>query len=135
MNAETIVNAMMSSDSFSNWLGIEVVRIEAGYCELRMTTRSEMTNGFGILHGGISYSLADSALAFAANSFGRHALSIETSISHHKKVASNEVITAEASPIAIGEKFSNFSVIIKNAENEVVASFKGTVYNSSKYWA
>ena len=76
--AQKVVNKMLSGDSFSNWLGIEIIEISKGYCKLKMRVREEMTNGFGIAHGGIAFSLADSALAFAANSDGIQSLSVET---------------------------------------------------------
>jgi acyl-CoA thioesterase len=134
MKAVEIVDKMLSNDAFSKWLGIELVKVEPGLCELKMVTRSEMLNGFGILHGGISYSLADSALAFAANANGKHTVSVETSIAHHIKVKESEVLIAVASAIAIQNKFSHYQVLIKNAEGMIVASFKGTVYHSSKLW-
>ena len=68
--AEQIVSKMIENDAFSQWLGIEVINVSEGTCKLKMTIRDEMTNGFKIAHGGISYALADSALAFAANSYG-----------------------------------------------------------------
>jgi acyl-CoA thioesterase len=135
MKAEDIVEKMLSNDAFSKWLGIEVVKIEPGYCELKMNTRVDMLNGFGILHGGIAYSLADSALAFAANSLGRQSLSIETSISHIVKVRENENLYATAEPIVTSDKFSHYQVKVKNSDSEIVATFKGTVYNLSRVWA
>ena len=84
--AKKVVDKMMSGDAFSQWLGIEILEIYEGFCKLRMTVRDEMTNGFNIAHGGIAYSLADSCLAFAANSDGVQSVSVETSISHTKKV-------------------------------------------------
>jgi acyl-CoA thioesterase len=68
MKPNEIVHKMFDNDAFSKWLGIVVEEISEGKCVLSMTIRKEMTNGFGIAHGGITYSLADSALAFAANS-------------------------------------------------------------------
>ena len=82
--ASKVVDKMLSGDAFSKWLGIEILEISSGYCKLKMKVRKEMTNGFNIAHGGITYSLADSALAFAANSYGTQSLSIETSINHAK---------------------------------------------------
>ena len=90
---------MISGDAFSQWLGIEVLKISEGKCTLQMIVRDEMTNGFNIAHGGIAYSLADSALAFAANSDGIQSLSIETSISHTKKVKSVTLNLKKRSPI------------------------------------
>ena len=80
--SKKVVNKMINGDAFSQWLGIKVLEINEGNCTLEMTVRDEMTNGFNIAHGGIAYSLADSALAFAANSYGVQSMSIETSISH-----------------------------------------------------
>lgn len=125
---------MLDNDAFSRWLGIELIEIKAGFCKLKLITRPDMLNGFDILHGGICYSLADSALAFAANSYGHHALSVETSISHHTKVLANEELVAEAKNLFTGDKFSTFQVDVLNTSNELVSSFKGTVYNSSRIW-
>ena len=94
LSPSDIVNKMISKDAFSNWLGIKILKIEKGYCQLEMKISENMTNGFQIAHGGICYSLADSALAFASNSHGKMALSIETSISHTKKVKLNDTLIA-----------------------------------------
>ena len=128
MLPEEIVNKMYQSDAFSKWLGIEVISVKEGYSKLRLTVRNEMTNGFGIAHGGITYSIADSALAFASNSKGNHALSIETSISHIKPVHPNDVLTATAIEIARNTKIGQYQVEITNQNLEIVAHFKGTVY-------
>jgi len=132
--AAHIVAHMMENDAFSQWLGIEVVSNSAGSAVLQMTVREEMTNGFGIAHGGITYSLADSALAFAANGGGRQSLSIETSIHHIAKVAVGETITATASLISETNKTGIYQIDITNTEGARVAWFKGTVYRSSKEW-
>ena len=83
---------MYDVDPFSQWLGIEIIDLDAGIAELQMTVRKEMTNGFDIAHGGITYSLGDSCLAFAANSHGIQCVSIETAINHLKKVKENDVL-------------------------------------------
>ena len=93
-----------------------------------------MTNGFELAHGGICYSLADSALAFASNSNGKKALSIETSISHTKKVNINDTLVAETHEINLNNKTGIYSIDILNQEQEKVAFFKGTVYISNKEW-
>ena len=78
--ATEIIDAMMAKDYFSQWLGIERLDEGKGFCKLRMKIRKEMCNGFEIAHGGVVFSLADSALAFASNSHGREAVSLETSM-------------------------------------------------------
>lgn len=125
---------MLDNDEFSKWLGIELIDIRDGYCKLKMSIRNDMTNGFGIAHGGITYSLADSALAFASNSYGKMAVSIETSISHMVKLKSGDSITAEAIEINRNEKIAIYEVSIKKLDNLLVAKFKGTVYISSRDW-
>ena len=125
---------MYQNDAFSQWLGIEVIEVKDGYCELKMTVRKEMLNGFQIAHGGIAYSLADSALAFASNSHGRKSFSVETSISHLMSVKEGDVITTETNEISLSNKIGVYLISIKNQNDKEVAIFKGTVYRSSKEW-
>lgn len=132
--AKRVVDKMMSNDSFSRWLGIEVIEIKQGYCKLQMRVREEMTNGFNIAHGGISYSLADSALAFASNSFGLQSVSVSTSISYIKKVNREDVLTAIATEISKNEKTRSYNIIVTNQDMDQVADFNGTVYCTQKEW-
>lgn len=125
---------MFDGDAFSKWLGIEVVEVKEGFCELNLVVREEMTNGFKIAHGGITYSLADSALAFASNSHGRKSVSVETSISHTKQCLVGDVITAKAIEKSISNKIAIYEITITNQKDETVALFKGTVYRTSKDW-
>ena len=132
--AKKVVDKMMGGDAFSQWLGIEVLEITAGFCKIQMKVRDEMTNGFDIAHGGIAYALADSCLAFAANSDGIQSLSIETSISHTKKVESGDVLTATSKGINNSSKTAMYDIAITNQHNIEIAQFKGTVYRTSKEW-
>jgi len=125
---------MMNKDLFSQWLGIERLEEREGYCRLRMTLRPEMCNGFKIAHGGISYSLADSALAFASNSLGKHAVSIETSISHIKPLLAGDSIIATAEQKSAGNRISIFDVRVEKENGELVALFKGTVFRKDTEW-
>ena len=133
-NARSIVDQMMENDHFSRWLGIEILYVEEGRCSLQMTVRKEMLNGFGIAHGGISYALADSALAFASNSHGRKAVSIETSISHLKPLKEVQKINAEAELENLGNKIATYHVKVNSDNNQLIASFKGTVYRTADEW-
>ena len=132
--AKRVVDKMINGDAFSRWLGIEVLEITEGYCKLKMTVRKEMTNGFNIAHGGISYSLADSALAFAANSDGIQSLSVETSISHTKKVMIGDTLIAETQEISKDDKYAVYSINITNQDNIEIAHFKGKVYRTKREW-
>ena len=125
---------MFDNDAFSQWLGIERLEEKEGSCVLKMKIREEMTNGFKIAHGGVLFSFADSALAFASNSLGRQAVSIETSISNMVSVQIGENLIAKARQLSITHKIGVYQVDIFNEEDLMVASFKGTVYRSSKEW-
>lgn len=129
-----IVDQMMANDFFSQWLGVEVLETGEGYSKLQMTVRNEMLNGFGIAHGGISYSFADSALAFASNSHGTQAVSIETSISHTKPVMEDDILIAIAKEESKTNKIAIYSISVTNQNDHVVALFKGTVYRTGKEW-
>lgn len=132
--AKRVVDTMFDKDWFSQWLGIERVLVEPGKCILRMTIRYEMLNGFGIAHGGITYSLADSALAFASNSHGRQSVSLETSISHTVALKENEIITAIAEEQSLSNKIGIYQIKVENQKGNLVALFKGIVYRTSKDW-
>lgn len=134
MNASEIVDKMYNNDAFSIWLGIRRIKDGPGESILEMKVRDEMTNGFGIAHGGITYSLADSALAFASNSHGKQAVSIETSISHLTPVRSGDMLTAHAIEESLNFKIGVYRIEILNQDEKKVALFKGTVYRSSREW-
>ncbi|AWI24551.1 PaaI family thioesterase [Flavobacterium pallidum] len=134
MAPKEIVHKMFDNDAFSQWLGIVVEDISEGSCTLSMTISKDMLNGFGIAHGGITYSIADSALAFASNSHGRQALSIDTSINHIESLKEGDTILAVAKENALKNKFGFYTVEIKKGET-VVALFKGTVFRSDKEWS
>lgn len=131
--AQKIVDTMMKKDLFSKWLGIERVEEGEGYCKLKMMIRKEMCNGFEIAHGGISYSLADSALAFASNSHGRQSVSIETSISHIKPLHPGDILIATARQQSISNRIGIYEVKVERGD-ELVALFKGTVFRKEKEW-
>ena len=132
--ANMIVDKMMERDFFSQWLGIERLEEKEGYCKLKMTIRSEMYNGFDIAHGGITYAFADSALAFASNSHGRHAVSIETSISHIRSLIPGDIILATAEEKNISNKIGIYEINIHKEDGELVALFKGTVFRKETLW-
>lgn len=136
-NKETsnlVVKKMYDNDAFSKWLGIEVIEVQSGSCKLKMKVRKEMLNGFAIAHGGITYSLADSALAFASNSQGRKCVSVETSISHTVACKEGDELIATAKELSISNKIGVYDIKITNQEKTIVALFKGTVYRTSKEW-
>ena len=129
-----IVDKMYENDAFSKWLGIKRIDDGTGKSVLQMTVRKEMLNGFDIVHGGITYSLADSALAFASNGHGRKAVSVETSISHTQTCKEGDVLTTHTEEMSLSKKIGVYQITITNQHNKTVALFKGTVYITDKNW-
>jgi acyl-CoA thioesterase len=125
---------LLCKDNFSNYLGIKIQTIKKGFCALSLEINSQFVNGFEIAHGGITYSLADTALAFASNGYGLKCVSIETSISHVRPVFTNDILYAKCSEKYRGKKIGVYEVEIVNQNLKIVALFKGTVHISEKEW-
>ena len=128
-----IVEYMYTHDKYSQWLGIRRLDEGEGYCTLEMEIRPEMVNGFGITHGAMTYALADSALAFASNSRGRKAVSIETSINHIKPVMTGDIIRATAEEVSLGHRLGIYHIRVTRGD-EMVALFKGMVFRKDEVW-
>lgn len=130
--AAGVVAHMMKHDLFSQWLGIEVLEVREGYSKITMTIRPEMVNGFGIIHGGIAFSLADSAFAFACNNRNVLSVALDTSINFIKPVHTGDVLTAEATELHNGKSTGLYHINICNQRNHLVAHFKGLCYRTDK---
>tara|TARA_R100000935_G_scaffold58714_1_gene97219 strand:+ start:578 stop:1012 length:435 start_codon:yes stop_codon:yes gene_type:complete len=124
---------MLSQDAFSTWLGIEILECEIGRVKVGMTIRKEMLNSMNKAHGGITYSLADTAFGFTANTHGNYAVSIETSINHIEALEEGDYITAEAT-VDLQKTKVGFNVVEVKRGDQLVALFKGVVYRTSKKW-
>ncbi len=133
MEGKKIPHKMLSLDPFSQWLGIEILDCEVGRCKVGLTIRKEMLNSMGKAHGGIAYSLADTAFGFTVNTHGRFAVSIETSINHIEALEEGDVILAEATLESLKNKVGFYIIEVKKGEL-LVALFKGVAYRTSKEW-
>lgn len=136
MNADElagkVVAHMMEHDLFSRWLGIKVLEVREGYSRITMQVRKEMVNGFGIAHGGIAFSLADSAFAFACNNRNDLSVALDTSINFTKQVMVGDTLTAEATEIHNGKSTGLYHIGITNQHGQKVALFKGTCFRTHK---
>jgi len=140
MEGTKIPYKMLSQDAYSQWLGIEILECEIGRCKVAMTVRKEMLNSMNKAHGGITYSLADTAFGFAANTHGKFSVSIETSINHIEAVNEGDYLTAESVIEKVNNKLG-FNIIevrrkskVESQKDELVALFKGVVYRTNKEW-
>jgi acyl-CoA thioesterase len=130
--ASKVVDHMMKHDLFSQWLGIDVLEIKEGYSRIKMKVRKEMINGFGIVHGGIAFSLADSAFAFACNNRNVLSVALDTAINFTKPVHVDDVLTAEATEMHNGRSTGLYHIKVTNQQDHVVALFKGTCFRTNK---
>ena len=133
MKGEDIPYKMLSQDAFSQWMGIEILESKVGCVKIGMTIRKDMLNSMNYAHGGVSYTLADTAFGFTSNTHGKYAVSIETSINHIEALIEKDYLVAEC----IIEKVNNklgFNVVEVKRGDELVALFKGVVYRTQKEW-
>jgi acyl-CoA thioesterase len=130
--AGRVVAKMMDHDEFSQWMGVEVMEIKEGYSRIRMEIRKEMVNGFGIIHGGIPFSLADSAFAFACNNRNNLSVALDVTITFMKAVNPGDILTAEAAEIHNGKSTGVYLITVTNQHNQRVALFKGTCFRTGK---
>lgn len=130
--AKQTVAHLLENDLFSKWLGIQVIEIKEGYCKIKMTIRKEMVNGFGIVHGGITFSLADSAFAFACNNRNNLSVALDTSINFIKPVHVDDVLIAEAKELHNGKSTGLYQISVSNQNGHLVAVFKGTCFRTGK---
>jgi acyl-CoA thioesterase len=130
--AERVVRQMMRHDAFSQWLGIDVVEVAPAACTVRMTVRPEMTNGFGVCHGGVTFALADSALAFASNTHGRVTVSVHNAIRYPAAVHPGDVLTASCVREGGSNRLAYYRVHVTKPDGALVAVFDGTVYATDR---
>jgi acyl-CoA thioesterase len=130
--AEKVVAHMMEHDLFSQWLGISLIEIREGYSKIKMVVRPEMINGFGIVHGGVAFSLADSCFAFACNNRNVLSVALDTAINFIKPVHVGDLLTAEAKEMHNGKSTGLYHITITNQKDHVVAIFKGTCFRTNK---
>ena len=130
--AKAVVEKMMRDDQFSQWLGITVCEIKEGYSKIKMTLRDDMLNGFGVIHGGITFSLADSAFAFACNNRNNLSVALDTAITFTKATHPGDTLTAEAKELHNGKSTGHYHITVTNREGVSVAHFKGTCFRTGQ---
>lgn len=128
--AQAVVDGMFAKDAMSQWLGIQVTEVSPGTATCTMTVREDMLNGFGVCHGGVTFTLADSALAFASNTNGQITVSVDNSISYPAPVHAGDRLTARAEEQSSGRRMAFYRVTVTRQDGKPVAHFRGTVYRT-----
>lgn len=122
----------MRRDAFSQLLGMEVLEVGEGRAVLRMAVRENMVNGFGTLHGGALFSLADSAFAFATNGGGTLSVAIDMHLGIPAASYPGDVLVAVAVEQSQSNRLAFVDVTVRNQREQIVGHFRGTVYRTSK---
>src|ERR1700739_4978908 len=128
---QQVLDTMLERDAFSKWMGLQVDEIAVGYCKLHYRVKDNMLNGFSNIHGGVLFSAADSAFAFACNSHGIFTVALDVTISFTRPATTGDLLTVEAKEICVGKKTGLYDIKTTNEKGELVALFKGTAYRTS----
>ena len=123
---------MLNQDAFSQWMGIKLVEIREKYCLIEMPVKQEMINGLKTVHGGITFSFADSALAFSSNNTNEASVALNCTINFTKAVKMGDILRAESVLISDTRKTGIYDIKITNQNQDLVAAFRGTVYKIDK---
>jgi acyl-CoA thioesterase len=130
--AASNVHHVLAHDAFSQWLGVEILDLGPARATLRMVVRPDMTNGFGVCHGGVTFALADSALAFASNTGEKITVSIENSMTYPAAVRIGDVLLAHAEQEASSRRLAYYRVRVTRDDGTVVGLFRGTVFQTER---
>lgn len=123
--AEYVGRGMMADDEASRGLGMRVERMGPGTATLSMVVRPEMLNGFRICHGGFISTLADSAFAFACNSYNDLTVAAGFTVDFIAQAKEGDTLTAEAREVALTGRTGVYDVTVRNQRGELIATFRG----------
>lgn len=123
--AQKSANAMWSDDRASGWFGMELVDIDEGSAVLALTVQSHHVNGHNICHGGVTFSLADSAFAFACNSRNQASVAQHNTISYVAPARLGDRLTAMATEISLTGRSGITDVRVVNQDGQTIAEFRG----------
>ena len=129
--AARVAATMFARDRAAQMLGIVVAQVAPGSATCSMTVRDEMLNGHDICHGGILFTLADTAFAYACNSRNERTVALQCSISFAAPARAGERLSALAEERATGGRTGTYDVRVCAADGSLVALFRGTSYRVS----
>lgn len=132
MESQRLLKAMLDHDKFSEWLGLEVLEVREGYAKLQAVIRPEMMNGVGSVHGGVTFSMADSAFAFSCNMYNNISVALDVHISFTKAGREGDIFTIESQEVSSTKRTGIYDIKITNQHNELIALFKGTCFRTGK---
>lgn len=123
--AARCAKAMWEEDRASSGLGMEILHVAPGVADLAMTVRGDMVNGHNICHGGFIFTLADSAFAYACNSYNQSTVAASCEISFMKPGRLGDRLTAKAREIYREGRNGVYDIEVTTQEGAVIALFRG----------
>jgi len=123
--AEKSAEAMWATDDASRWFGMELGAVGPGTATMSLTVIDAQTNGHNICHGGVIFALADSAFAFACNSYNKVTVAQSNSITYVAPAMTGDRLTAKAVEIARSGRSGTWDVTVTNQDGAVIALFRG----------
>ena len=126
--ADAVTHAMWSRDRATQGLGMEILSVKPGYALIAMTVRADMVNGHHICHGGFMFTLADSAFAFACNSYNQNTVASACHIDFLAPAREGEVLEAEAVERSLSGRTGVYDITVRSRAGKTVALFRGKSY-------
>ena len=123
--AQKSAQAMWENDKASKWIGMQISNMDEGIASLILTVQAHHCNGHGICHGGIIFSLADSAFAFACNSRNQATVAQHNTISYIAPGQLGDTLTADAREVSLSGRNGIYDVTVINQDNKKIAEFRG----------
>ncbi|WP_209017607.1 hydroxyphenylacetyl-CoA thioesterase PaaI [Roseibium aggregatum] len=123
--AEACAKLMWDDDRASKGLGIELLKVEPGKAVLTMRVAEHMTNGHGNMHGGFLFALADSAFAFACNSYNQMTVAQHCSITYIAPGSLGDMLTADAREVSRKGRSGIYDIRVTREDGTVLAEFRG----------
>ena len=128
LEAERVGRWLEQEDRLARLLGMELIAVTPGACQVRMAVRADMLNAVGLTHGGATYALADFAFAVASNSHGTVAVALTTQMSYPAASRLGDTLIAEAREVSRGERTGLYAIEVRTATGKLVGHFSGTVF-------
>jgi acyl-CoA thioesterase len=125
------ISEFYKNDKFSEHVGIELLEVSEGRAKAKMEIKKHHLNSVNIVHGAAIFALADLVFAVASNSHGNISVAINVNISFLKAVSSG-ILVAEGKEVSINPKLANYSIDVRDENNDLVAIFQGMVYRKKE---
>ena len=126
--AEATAKAMWSRDQAAQALGMSIQTVKPGYAKLSMAVRADMVNGHHICHGGMIFSLADTAFAYACNSYNKNTVASACNIDFLAPGKEGEMLEAEAIEQSQSGRTGVYDVTVRSSSGKTIALFRGKSY-------